>query len=156
MDYANFVKNCKIMDDFVNVGCVDRTFIATNSGGGQEKGKNDYNPGDKLCRFEFWEILCRLAQQKFMLRESTIHCTTFAEGLEKLLTEYILKNFTPDSWQDFRNKELWTIDVNDLYEANLENCRKVWTYYHTSVKKFMTLEDCRILCGKDSDFEISE
>ena len=32
-------------------------------------------------------------------------------------------------WQQFRDEELWTIDVNDVFEANLEGINKIHNYY---------------------------
>ena len=68
------------MDKNVNLSTVDRLFIATNVDLGD--AKNDDNPDKALCRFEFYEILVRLAQAKF--KDPGI-CGTYAEALEKLL-----------------------------------------------------------------------
>lgn len=97
---------------------IDRLFISTNV----ELEANDENPDKALCRYEFLEIMVRLANSKF--RETGI-TKTYAEGLQKLLEENIYPNSKPHDWQEFRDKELWTIEVNDLLDANLEGLRKV-------------------------------
>jgi hypothetical protein len=36
---------------------------------------------------------------------------------------------------------LWTIDVNDILEANLVSLKKIYERYFTSVKKHLILDD---------------
>lgn len=56
-----------------------------------------------------------------------------------MITEFVLQNFVPEPWQEFRDSQLWTIDVNDVFEANLDNIRKIYNSYLTQVHKFMDL-----------------
>jgi hypothetical protein len=45
---------------------------------------------------------------------------TYAEALQKLLETNIFNKYEPPfAWQKFRDTELWTLDVNDILEANL-------------------------------------
>jgi hypothetical protein len=57
IDYSNFCERCKILDKHVVLATIDRIFIATNV----ELEKMENNPDKALCRFEFYEILVRLA-----------------------------------------------------------------------------------------------
>ena len=75
--------------------------------------------------------------------------------MEKLITECIIPGFSPEPWQEFRDKELWTIDVNDLLEANLENLTKIYRHYLTPTKKALQLEDCKQMCTEDADLGIT-
>jgi hypothetical protein len=34
--------------------------------------------------------------------------------------EHVFAHYKAGSWQDFRDKELYTVDVNDVLEANLK------------------------------------
>lgn len=61
-------------------------------------------PSNGLKRFEFLEILVRLANIKYL--ESKI-VKTYAEATEKLIKECILPNFSLEPWQEFRDKHLW-------------------------------------------------
>jgi hypothetical protein len=67
LDYSHFVQKCSILDKNVNLAAVDRSFIATNV----RKTSNDPNAmrvetqGNALCRFEFMEVIVRLATEKF-------------------------------------------------------------------------------------------
>jgi hypothetical protein len=51
------------------------------------------------------------------------------EGFSKLLNEHIFPNANPPPWQEFRDELLWTIEVNDVLEANLEGIKKIYNYY---------------------------
>ena len=61
-----------------------------------------------------------------------------------------------EPWQGFRDNELWTIDVNDILEANLENLKKIYANYFSSVKKFITYDDVLSMCTKECDLDIPE
>ena len=88
-------------------------------------------------------MLVRISNAKY--REPGV-VKTYSEALEMLITEKIIPNYTVDPWQGFRNKELWTIEVNDLLEANLESLKKVFGTYKTSIKKHMEESDCLQMC----------
>jgi hypothetical protein len=44
----------------------------------------------------------------------------------------ILPNVTEiiEEWEGFRLKKLWTIEVNDLFKANLTNIQKLMRHYY--------------------------
>ena len=68
------------------------------------------NPDDqkipnKLCRYEFLELLVRIANQKY--RESK-QVKTYAEALLKLI-DHFKNQYTPAPWQGFRDQYLWEI-----------------------------------------------
>ena len=64
------------------------------------------------------EILVRLANIKFIESKKI---KTFPEATRHLIEDYIMPNYLLDPWQSFRVNELWTIDVNDILDANVEN-----------------------------------
>ena len=74
------------------------------------------NPGNAICRYQFLEIIVRLAGEKY---KNPGVCGTFAESLSKLLNECIY-TYTPDPWQEFRDEQLWTLEVTDVFEFNME------------------------------------
>lgn len=57
IDFSNYCEKCKIFDKNVNIATIDRVFIATNV----ELEKNEDNPDKALQRYEFYEILVRIA-----------------------------------------------------------------------------------------------
>lgn len=149
LDFADFAAKAKFLDNFVNLSAIDRTFIAANL----KVSDSVTAPSNGLKRYEFLEILARLANIKYL---ESKRVKTFAEATEKLLVECVLPGFTPEPWQEFRIKELWTIDVNDLLEANLDNLKKIYAHYLTPTKKLIELEDCIAMCTRDCNLNISE
>lgn len=73
-----------------------------------------------------------------------------AESLEKLLNEHIYPYAKPDPWQEFRDQDLWCMEVNDILEANLEGIRKVYQFYWEPRKKYMTQVDAMNLMIRDT------
>jgi hypothetical protein len=57
-------------------------------------------------------------------------------------------------WQDFRDEELWTLDVNDVLEANLKNLEKIYNKYILAVKKYITLEDIHSIVNLHGQMEV--
>jgi hypothetical protein len=142
MDYSQFVTKSKIPDKNVNLAAVDRTFIATNVvPRGAPLVPN--MPGNALCRFQFLEAIVRLGNEKY---KGPGYVKTFAEATQKVLHECIFTNFTPEPWQEFRDNQLWTLEVDDMFSANLENLKEIYGKYFTQIKKYMDLQDCYLLC----------
>ena len=80
LDYGNFVEKFKILEGTkLKTDSIDRIFIATN----YEVVDMEENPDRSLNRFEFIEILIRLAGAKY--RDSG-KINTFNEALYLLLT----------------------------------------------------------------------
>ena len=148
LDFCDFATKAKFLDNVVNISTVDRTFIAANL-----KVTESAAPSNGLKRFEFLEILVRLANTKYL---ETKIVKTYAEATEKLITECVLPFFTPEPWQEFRDKELWSIDVNDMFEANLENLKKIYNHYKTPTKPMIELEDCIAICMRDTNLGLTE
>lgn len=109
--------------------------------------------GNALVRFELWELLVRISNLKY--RETGL-VKTYPEALEKLIKERLIPFAASEPWQGFRDKELWTMDVNDVLEANSENLRKIYQTYFSSVKKYLTYDDILTICTKDAQLEITE
>ena len=57
LEFTNFVKQCGILDHVTQISTIDRLFIATNV----ELEEIEENPDRALCRYEFFEILVRIA-----------------------------------------------------------------------------------------------
>jgi len=64
IEWFYFVKMCnvwEIVDENLDIKTIDRIFIATN----YEEVEQEDNPDRDLCRYEFYEILARLAKEKY-------------------------------------------------------------------------------------------
>lgn len=89
---------------------IDRIYIATNV------SFNDNSNADRdLNRFEFCEILVRLANTKY--KESGI-CSDLSTALKKLLDDNIFPNTEELYGKPFRDQYLYTNDVNDIFLRN--------------------------------------
>jgi hypothetical protein len=115
IDWLDFVGHCnnwKIIDKNLTSADVDRIFVATN----YEENDLEDNDDSSLCRFEFAEIIVRMAKTKYY-EKGTV--STIAEAVEKLITNYIIPNSCEMMlWQEFREVLLWTLEVDDLFKAN--------------------------------------
>ena len=82
----------------------------------EEEEDLEENDDNSLCRFEFMEIIARMAKTKFY--EKGI-CKTVWESVQKILTDLIIPNTVEVmEWQGFRDNQLWCLDVDDLFKAN--------------------------------------
>ena len=88
IDWLDFVSCCyswKIVDKTLTSQDIDRIFVATNF----EMDDLEENDDNSLCRFEFAEIITRLAKTKYFEKGT---CSTVAESVNKLITDYIIPN----------------------------------------------------------------
>ena len=70
---------------------------------------DDYNESQKLVRYEFLEILVRIAGEKFV-KHGNLSQENYARALHKLVNEHILPVVNQQrlpSWAPFRTKYLW-------------------------------------------------
>jgi hypothetical protein len=65
---------------------IDRIFIATNFEEEEQEGNDDRS----LCRFEFFEIIVRMARQKYC---ENLGVPSMKTAVEELLKEILSKNF---------------------------------------------------------------
>lgn len=80
-------------DEKYKLGDADRSFIGTNF---QQPENPKFNYiGNTLCRFEFYEILVRIAVSKYF---DTKVCDTPAEALEKLIIEHVFEHYKIQPW----------------------------------------------------------
>lgn len=106
-----------------------------------------------MMRFEFLEGLVRIANCKY---KETGMTATVTESFKLLLDECICQNFELHAWQEFRDEELWTLRVQDVFFANMEGIRKLMTTYLEKGKRVLKMADAlRIFC-KDMSSVISE
>lgn len=148
LDFCDFATKAKLIDNVVNISTVDRTYIAATL-----KVAETSAIANGLQRFEFLEILVRLANIKYL---ETKVVKSFPEAIEKLIVECIIPNFVPEPWQEFRDKHLWTIEVNDLMEANEANLTKIYSNYKTVTKPKLEIQDCIQMCMRDANLNVSE
>lgn len=129
IDWLDFVTACSswgIIGSNLSQTDIDRIFIATNF----EEEDLEENDDNSLCRFEFLEIIARMAKTKFYGKGV---CNTVHESCSKLIKEYIIPNTTErmDN-HEFREQVLWTLEVDDLIKANLAGIQSLYKKFATN------------------------
>ena len=99
-----------------------------------------------MSRFQFYEAIVRVAYFKFKAPGLT---DTVYEGLQKVM-DIITKKYDNYLWMGWRERELWTLEIDDLYKANLKAMNKLYKYYQVAKKtKTFYLEDGIEMFTKD-------
>ena len=128
IDWLDFVDACsawQLVDKNLTSQDIDRIFIATNF----EEEDLEENDDNSLCRFEFMEIIARMAKTKYFDKGL---CGTVWESCRKMIREYIIPNTVEAmEWQGFRDNQLWCLDVDDLFKANQVGVGKLFAAYAT-------------------------
>ena len=70
LDFSDFCVKCNFLDENVTISTIDLMFIASN----YEIKVDNENPDRALCRYEFYEVLLRIANAKY--REGSGVCQT--------------------------------------------------------------------------------
>ena len=134
-DFISFVNSWKLLDDYLSLSAVDRLFIATKSGGTQDL--NNF-PERDLSRFEFYEIIVRMAACKY---KDSGRWKTYALAVKTLIEDDLMTQFSIDKWEHWREKELWTLEINDILYANSEALKKIHKSFLLPNKRYMDLND---------------
>ena len=104
----------------MNIEQIDNIFVATN----YEEIDLEENPDKSLCRYEFYEIIVRIAQEKYVKS-----CTSrnLMEAVGRVLNENIFKysDFVIPG-QQWRDDYLWSIEVDDLFKANMASWQTIF------------------------------
>ena len=115
LTFSDFCQDANLIDKKFNLSSADRLFIAANYMDSKvDQGNNSVND---LIRFEFLEIIVRIVKAKYV---ETGTFSTLYEGLVHLFNE-VLSQYNLVHWQKWRDEELWTLEVNDLFEFNLDH-----------------------------------
>ena len=84
-DFTLICNKCKVVDKVCNLSIIDTVYIATNV----PLNSATVNADRDLSRYEFMEILLRLANEKYKKQKI---CYSYTESLRKLLDENIYPN----------------------------------------------------------------
>jgi len=85
LDFGNICKTWQIEDKNLSSKDIDIIFKATNF----EEEDLEENDDSSLCRYEFFEIITRMAKCKYLDPKLV---PSMSESLEKLITEFIIPN----------------------------------------------------------------
>jgi len=97
-DFDWFMKEIKAVDKALDAETIQRTFIGVNV---NEHGY--FNSADrKLVRYEFLELLIRLAKIKYGEGKGEIKCKTLSEAMEVFMTKDVYPNVRYTDGLNFR------------------------------------------------------
>jgi len=150
-ELSDFIKKAQIEDKVINNSAVDRLVIGTL--GNRHMEAPDIVSQNYLLRFQFLEILVRLGNEKY--RGMKI-CETFSESLEKIIEDCIIPHYHPEPWQQFRDNDLWKLDVEDVLAANVSQLDQIYKSFFTSQNKTFSLYNAITLCSDKCDLGIHE
>lgn len=85
--FTVFSKKAKFLDKRVNQARLDTFFKQVNTDGGEEPQGGD-NPDNSLVRYEFIELLARIAQEKY---QKTGEAETVTEAFSMLIERNLLQ-----------------------------------------------------------------
>jgi len=79
------------------------------------------NPDNALCRYEFFEILVRLAVQKY----TNLNLTP-RKAFERILEDLVLPSANASNEAVYRRNAIYNLPINDILEMNEENIKAVY------------------------------
>jgi hypothetical protein len=119
LKFQEICETCEVLDSNLTVEKIDEAFVATNV----EVEDMPDNPSTDLQRFEFLEIIARLAHLKYYV---TKQCDSHREAIQTFLDNHLYRLEFDDDWQEFRDSRLWTLEIDDLFKANLDGLKRIY------------------------------
>lgn len=151
----DFLNECKINDSLYTVEDLGVNWNSVVAG--RDKSQI-YNPGNSLIRFQFLEVLIRIANDRFVRNKI---CGNVVDACRKLFVEQVLPSMSKfnKSFQ-WRQTNYLTEEVDLIYKAHkpiLEALFKRFSGRKTlpGQKLFMSLEEFRDLC-KETHLETEQ
>jgi len=132
--FTIFCTDCKIADresPFCKTKDLDKLFIVQNveEDTGHASELNAINPNRALLRFELFQIIVRIAIEKYV-KPGII--TDVSEATEKLLVDCIAPNLPAGARVDtdvFRNWKLYTKPCDDVFRRYLPSLKAIYKHY---------------------------
>ncbi len=160
LNFTTYFRNKNMIDEACTMSDLDRFFIAVNVNLDKKDittGKAEDNPDRALCRYEYLEILVRIANRKY--RESG-RAAGAVDSMRMLLKAMFTEHDDPEI-HGYRLRRVWTLPVDDLLRGNLEELKTVFARSADATKRFVDLgaaiELVRKRCGymSASDLDIT-
>ena len=144
--FTDFLNECKIIDSTYQLSDLG---VNMNSTLIQKEKNQKYNPGNSLVRYEFIEILIRVAGDKYI---RTRQCATYTEAFTRLMNEHLLAAMSRFSSQKWRREKYWIEEVDWVLKAHKPLLLALFSRYSgkntlPGRKAFMSLEEFRMLCN---------
>lgn len=124
--FVDYCRECDILDETVTTERLFEAFELVNEENQKINNPMVNNPEDELQRYEFIELLFRVAGMKYI---ETKVCDSYNRAFNLLLNDHIFKHPMKDMWQEFRDKYLWKQDVCDMLYRNRSYIEKIFKDY---------------------------
>ena len=138
--YTDFVKQIDLVNGKdIRFAESDTQFLTMN-----KRSKNSYlNPGVALIRFQFLEILVRLAIKRY---EETGLTNSKAEAVKMMYERNLIPFYSKNDPQKFRDERYWNEEVDNIFKSHLQLFEYLYkTYGGTHMKPgdqwFMTSDE---------------
>ena len=144
--FTDFLNECKIIDSTYQLSDLG---VNMNSTLIQKEKNQKYNPGNSLVRYEFLEIIIRVAADKYI---RTRQCSAYTEAFARLMKEHLLPVMSKFSSQKWRLEKYWIEEVDWVLKAHKPLLLALFSRYSgkntlPGRKAFMSLEEFRMLCN---------
>lgn len=132
--FTRFVADCKLVDrdsPYSKKEDLDMLFIIQNVEDDKEhlREQNRINPNRALLRFELFQLLVRIAIEKFVRPGIMIDVS---EATEKLIVDFLEPNLPPGAKIDtdiFRNSKLYTKPCDDTLRKYLPSLKAIYKHF---------------------------
>ena len=121
IDILPIVEEAKLLEDGTIKQNNIEVLVQSCNHKSNAKGEKENKSG--IIRAEFIELVIRLAKLKFFDTKET---DNMVEACKMIVENHFKRNFREPLWQNFRDRELWTLDVNDIFQVNLHTLQKLW------------------------------
>lgn len=141
----DFLNQCKCIDNLFQVSDLGVNWNSANAG--KDKGET-YNAGNGLCRYEFMEIIVRIANDRFVRNKI---CKNASEALDKFTKEHLLEVIKTYDNRILRKEKIMVEDVDCFLKAHKVIFDALFKKFSgkksvPGQKAFMSLEEFRLLC----------
>jgi hypothetical protein len=139
LEFGKICKDTGIADANLPQRDIDRAFVATNF----EVEDQQDNPDSMLCRFEFLEIMYRLAMLRFKVDKNVPNPAAL---LQRFMDECIGDKFQTGEkeCEQFRREKVFTLGVNYVLTQNLAVMEAAFKKYRDNTDPFMTFKMSQI------------
>lgn len=143
--FVDFLNECSLIDSLYGPSDIGVNWSASKV----PKEKNQlYNSGNGLIRYEFLEILVRVANDRYVRNKV---CGNLVDAVKKIFSEHlgpVIKNYEKSTWRD---SEYLVEEVDLVFKAHKPILDHVFKRYSgrkavPGQKRFMSLEEFRELC----------
>ena len=126
-EFMNFVDQTKMKDASLTREIIDDLFVEVNKDPNAEETENE-NPTDELVRYEFVEMLIRMADFKY---KRTGEVNQHAHAFGKLFSSIVEPWYRSETevWGGFRSNELQTLAVDELLRKNRASFERLYKKY---------------------------